>query len=118
MWMSQPQKLREYQEKTRENIRKLMGWMRTWRRLGRWIDSACGLREKKILRRGSMKFWICVSLALAAARSCRAGGRAVDSPAARASAPAMRHMNETQPAGSRPGRDTFAIAQKRFKVKY
>jgi hypothetical protein len=28
MWMSQPQNLREYQEKTRENIRKLMGWMR------------------------------------------------------------------------------------------
>ncbi len=29
MWMSQPQNLREYQEKTRENIKKLMGWMRT-----------------------------------------------------------------------------------------
>ena len=29
MWMSQPQNLREYHEKTRENIRKLMGWMRT-----------------------------------------------------------------------------------------
>ena len=28
MWMSQPQNLREYQEKTRENIKKLMGWMR------------------------------------------------------------------------------------------
>lgn len=28
MWMSQPQNLREYQEKTRENIEKLMGWMR------------------------------------------------------------------------------------------
>jgi hypothetical protein len=28
MWMSQPNNLREYQEKTRENIRKLMGWMR------------------------------------------------------------------------------------------
>jgi hypothetical protein len=28
MWMSQPQNLREYQEKTRENIQKLMGWMR------------------------------------------------------------------------------------------
>ena len=27
MWMSQPQNLREYQEKTRENIQKLMGWM-------------------------------------------------------------------------------------------
>jgi len=27
MWMSQPQNLREYQEKTRENILKLMGWM-------------------------------------------------------------------------------------------
>jgi hypothetical protein len=29
MWMSQPQNLCEYQEKTRENIQKLMGWMRT-----------------------------------------------------------------------------------------
>jgi hypothetical protein len=29
MWMSQPQNLREYQEKTRENIKKLMNWMRT-----------------------------------------------------------------------------------------
>ena len=28
MWMSQPQNLREYHEKTRENIQKLMGWMR------------------------------------------------------------------------------------------
>lgn len=28
MWMSQPQNLREYQEKTRENIQKLMNWMR------------------------------------------------------------------------------------------
>ncbi|MGH9681777.1 MAG: hypothetical protein ACRD4Y_17660 [Candidatus Acidiferrales bacterium] len=28
MWMSQPQNLREYQEKTRENIQKLMGWIR------------------------------------------------------------------------------------------
>jgi hypothetical protein len=28
MWMSQPQNLREYQTKTRENIQTLMGWMR------------------------------------------------------------------------------------------
>jgi hypothetical protein len=28
MWMSQPQNLREYQEKTRENIQKLMAWIR------------------------------------------------------------------------------------------
>jgi hypothetical protein len=28
MWMSQPKNLREYQQKTRENIQKLMGWMR------------------------------------------------------------------------------------------
>jgi hypothetical protein len=28
MWMSQPRNLREYQEKTRENIQKLMNWMR------------------------------------------------------------------------------------------
>jgi hypothetical protein len=29
IWMSQPQNLREYQEKTRDNIQKLMGWMRS-----------------------------------------------------------------------------------------
>jgi hypothetical protein len=29
MWMSQPQNLREYQEKTRENIQKLMNWTRS-----------------------------------------------------------------------------------------
>jgi len=29
MWMSQPQNLRAYQEKTRENIQKLMSWMRS-----------------------------------------------------------------------------------------
>jgi hypothetical protein len=29
MWMSQPQNLREYQEKTRENIEKLMTWIRS-----------------------------------------------------------------------------------------
>lgn len=29
MWMSQPQNLREYQEKTRENIQKLMSWVRS-----------------------------------------------------------------------------------------
>lgn len=29
MWMSQPQNLREYQEKTRENIQMLMSWMRS-----------------------------------------------------------------------------------------
>ena len=29
MWMSQPQNLREYHEKTRENIQKLMAWMRS-----------------------------------------------------------------------------------------
>jgi hypothetical protein len=28
MWMSQPKNLREYQQKTRENILKLMSWMR------------------------------------------------------------------------------------------
>jgi hypothetical protein len=28
MWMSQPQNLRDYQEKTRENIQKLLAWMR------------------------------------------------------------------------------------------
>ena len=65
-----------------------------------------------------MKFWICASLALALAATCAARpAGAQDSPSAAGPAPAMRHMNETQLAGLRPGRDTFAIAQKRFKSK-
>jgi hypothetical protein len=63
-----------------------------------------------------MKFWICVSLALAAACAAAAADKQASSPAA-GHAPALRHTNETQLAGLRPGRDTFAVAEKRFKAK-
>ncbi len=66
MWMSQPQNLREYQEKTRENIQQLMGGCAWWTRLCPSSDSGYGLRERKILKRGSMRFWLCLSLMLAA----------------------------------------------------
>jgi hypothetical protein len=62
-----------------------------------------------------MKFWLCVSLLLAAATAAP-GVRARISPSAAAQAPA-RHANETLLAGLRPGRDTLSIAEKRFKTK-
>jgi hypothetical protein len=74
------------------------------------------------LKRGSMKFWICASLALAAAIAAAA----VTLPAQKQDStpgtgtvqfPALRHPNETLLAGLRPGRDTFAVAQKRLKPK-
>jgi hypothetical protein len=64
-----------------------------------------------------MKFWLCASLALAAAASA-----ATATPGARISAfsaaqiPA-RHGNETMLAGLRPGRDTLVVAEKRYKGK-
>lgn len=64
------------------------------------------------MKRGSMKFWLCASLALVGA-SAAAGARI--SPAAGQTA--VRHGNETMLAGLRPGRDTFTVAEKRFKAK-
>jgi len=63
-----------------------------------------------------MKFWLCASLLLAAASvaAAAAGTRISSSGAAQTAA---RHNNETQLAGLRPGRDTFAAAEKRFKPK-
>ena len=70
------------------------------------------------MKRGSMKFWLCASVALAAAGAAVAAG-AQDSPlsAGPAAAGATRHTNEVLLAGLRPGRDTFAVAEKRFKPK-
>jgi hypothetical protein len=62
-----------------------------------------------------MKFWLCASLAVATASAgATAGARISTSGAAQI---ATRHINETLLAGLRPGRDTFAIAEKRFKAK-
>jgi hypothetical protein len=67
------------------------------------------------LKRGSMKFWLCASLVLAAASAATAERARTFPPGAAQTA--IRHNNETLLAGLRPGRDTFAIAEKRFKVK-
>lgn len=69
------------------------------------------------MKRGSMKFWICASLALAAACSAAAAIQQAEPVAGSVKSPAMRHMNETLLAGLRPGRDTFAVAEKRLKPK-
>jgi hypothetical protein len=49
MWMSQPQNLREYQEKTRENIQKLMGWMRA-------VDEALPVERLRLWSEGEENF--------------------------------------------------------------
>ncbi len=61
-----------------------------------------------------MKFWLCVSLALTAPGFSAPGPLLASKPPRPAAA---RHVNETLLAGLRPGRDTFAIAKKRFKSK-
>jgi hypothetical protein len=67
------------------------------------------------LKRGSMKFWLCASLALATASAAAAAGARIIPRGSGQSA--IRHTNETQLAGLRPGRDTFTVAEKRFKSK-
>jgi hypothetical protein len=62
-----------------------------------------------------MKFWLCGNLALVAAASTVAAGAPI-SPFFAGQSPA-RHGNETILAGLRPGRDTLAVAEKRFKTK-
>jgi len=70
------------------------------------------------LKRGSMKFWLCLSLLLVILpplTSTSAPGAQTNSQSA---AKAGAHpANETLLAGLRPGRDTFAVAEKRFKAK-
>jgi len=74
------------------------------------------------LKRGSMKLWICASLALAAACAPAAAAPPTQKQDSSPSAgpvkfPELHHKNETLLAGLRPGRDTFAVAEKRFKPK-
>ena len=67
------------------------------------------------MKRGSTKFWLCVSLSLAAAvTSVPLGAR---TPAGGAGQSAPRRNNELLLAGLRPGRDSLTIAEKRFKTK-
>jgi hypothetical protein len=66
------------------------------------------------LKRVWTKFWLCASLLLAAPGISFPGGFL----AAQDDVPRLSHkINETLLAGLRPGRDTFAIAEKRFKQK-
>jgi hypothetical protein len=60
-----------------------------------------------------MKFWLCASLAWAAAVSLSAAPRQRQTP----TKGGVHGANELLLAGLRPGRDTLAIAQKRFKSK-
>jgi hypothetical protein len=62
-----------------------------------------------------MKFWRCASLAaiLAGAAAAAGGGTSLRS----GEQSAAHRNNETTLAGLRPGRDTFAVAEKRFKSK-
>jgi hypothetical protein len=67
------------------------------------------------LKSGSIIFSLCASL-LTLAAGVATGAAFQD--ASPAPAPAVvRHRNETLLGGLRPGRDTFAVAAKRFKIK-
>lgn len=66
------------------------------------------------MKRVWTKFWLCASLALAAPGSSVPGALSAAGNAAQAT---VHHTNETLLAGLRPGRDTFAMAEKRFKLK-
>jgi len=66
------------------------------------------------LKPGSTKFWLCTSLAMIAAVSVAAARVRIPGRSAGQSA---QRGNETLLAGLRPGRDTFAVAEKRFKTK-
>jgi hypothetical protein len=65
-----------------------------------------------------MKFWLFLSLALAALGTLTSSSTRGARVTFQASAKGATHgANETVLAGLRPGRDTFAAAEKRFKVK-
>jgi hypothetical protein len=67
------------------------------------------------LKRVSTKFWLCASLVVVAAGTAVAAGAG---PRARRPTQTETHRaNEILLAGLRPGRDTFSIAEKRFKAK-
>jgi hypothetical protein len=61
-----------------------------------------------------MKFWRCVSLLLSMQLASAPGALLASQNATR---PVAHRANEMSLAGLRPGRDTFAVAEKRFKSK-
>ena len=66
------------------------------------------------MKRGSTRYWLCLSLAILAARSSTPGATLMTQNVSKV---AVHRGNETMLAGLRPGRDTFAAAEKRFKAK-
>jgi len=65
-----------------------------------------------------MKFWLCVSLLLAGQSFPASGAQMTPRMAPQGASKVSAHgANETLLAGLRPGRDTFAMAGKRFKSK-
>src|ERR1019366_6784471 len=65
-----------------------------------------------------MKFWLCVSLLLAGQSFPAFGAQMTPRMALQGASKVRAHgVNETLLAGLRPGRDTFAMAGKRFKSK-
>jgi hypothetical protein len=62
-----------------------------------------------------MKFWLSANLALAVASAAWAAGAQNSTPGV--ALKPVHHGNETILAGLRPGHDTFAVAEKRFKGK-
>lgn len=67
------------------------------------------------MKRGSITFSLCISLLAAAAGVAARAALQNASPAAAAAV--VHHRNEILLAGLRPGRDTLATAERRFKVK-
>jgi hypothetical protein len=66
------------------------------------------------LKRGSMRFWLCASMMMTLTSPAAWAARLLPQSAD----PSVVHRgNETLLAGLRPGRDTFGVAEKRFKAK-
>ena len=67
------------------------------------------------MKRASMKYWLCISLIWTAVTASTTWGAGISPQSA---APSAEHRgNETLLAGLRPGRDSFAVAEKRFRAK-
>jgi hypothetical protein len=69
------------------------------------------------LKPGSIIFSLCASLAAFAASAAARPAPVLQNVSPAPDAAVIRHRNETLLAGLRPGRDTFAMAEKRFKAK-
>lgn len=66
------------------------------------------------MKRVSTRFWLCASVLATAASAVAWAARVTPQTSLQS---AERHGNETLLAGLRPGRDLFAVAQKRFRTR-